>query len=338
MKFDAHVHLNCISEPFMKYVAAREMRVLSIITDIPDFPSITQQLATIKNIRNEYPGMVDFATTFSCRNWGKQGWQDASLDFIKRSIDDGAAGVKAWKNIGMSLRDDKGRYVLIDHPTFEPIFRYLEDNGILLLGHNGEPRNCWLPLQEMTVTSDQEYFTAHPEYHMYHHPEVPGYTAQLEARDRVLRRHPNLRFVGLHLASMEWSIEKVSTFLDEFPNAMVDLAERICHLQYQSIDNRQGVYDFFMRYQDRIIYGSDIIIDRSSSPGDLIPYVQGKYRMHDQFLRKEEWMTVPKVRGNFQGLGLPQEVIHKITLTNALATYASSEKQVYGKERKEQVR
>lgn len=329
MRFDAHVHLNCLNEPFMQYVVAQDMRLLSIITDIPDFPSVPEQLDLVKRLRDQFPGTIEFATTFSCQDWGKPGWLEASLDFIKKSLDDGAAGVKVWKNIGMSLRDEAGHYVLIDHPSFEPLFQYLEDHSILLLGHNGEPRNCWLPLEEMTVSSDRAYFSAHPEYHMYRHPEVPGYRAQLQARDQVLRRHPNLRFVGLHLASMEWNISRVSAFLDEFPNAKVDLAERICHLQYQTIENRQGVIDFLTRYQDRIIYGSDLIIDGNRPASEFIPFVREKYRLHEQYFREEAWMTVPKVAGKFQGLGLSEEVVSKIMGTNARATYAPAKKEVY---------
>lgn len=36
------------------------------------------------------------------------------------------------------------------------------------------------------------------------------------------------------------------------------MAERISHLQYQAIDNWQGVYDFLVKYQDQLIYGTDL--------------------------------------------------------------------------------
>ncbi len=36
----------------------------------------------------------------------------------------------------------------------------------------------------------------HPQYHMYRHPEFPSYDDQIRARDRMLDKHPGLRFIG----------------------------------------------------------------------------------------------------------------------------------------------
>lgn len=321
MRFDAHVHFNTLNEAFLNYGIENGMRFLSIVTDMPFFPSIKDQLTTILKIKKIYPDQIDFATTFSCNGWGGSNWLSKSLDNIDRSMNLGAVGVKVWKNIGMSLKDDKGNYVMIDHPSFEPIFQFLEDNDILLLGHNGEPKNCWLPTKDMTVESDKAYFMAHPEYHMYHHPKVPNYEAQLRARNNLLKRHPNLRFVGLHLASQEWDTNEVGAFLDQFPNAMVDLAERICHLQYQTIDHRKKIYDFFITYQDRIIYGSDIVVDNSLTDDVLIQHMNERYHNHRKYFTENEWMTVQKVHGKFKGLGLPVSVVDKVYSGNALKTY-----------------
>lgn len=321
MRFDAHVHFNTLNASFLNYGIENEMRFLSIVTEADSFPSIQDQLSTVLKLKKIYPDQIDFVTTFSCKDWGDSNWLSKSIDNINRSMDLGAVGVKVWKNIGMSLKDGKGNYVMIDHPSFEPIFQYLADNNVLLIGHNGEPKNCWLPTKEMTVESDKAYFMAHPEFHMYHHPEIPNYLAQLGARNNILKKHQNLRFVGLHLASQEWDTNEVGSFLDQFPNTMVDLAERICHLQYQTIDHWEKVYDFFITYQDRIIYGSDIIIDNSRSDNVLIQYMNERYRNHLKYFTENEWMSVQKVNGKFQGLGLPVSVVEKVYSTNALKTY-----------------
>ena len=59
---------------------------------------------------------------------------------------------------------------------------------------------------------------------------------QLAARDRMLDRIPGMRFVGVHLASLEWDVDRVAAFLDRYPNASVDLAARLVHLQRQAVD------------------------------------------------------------------------------------------------------
>ena len=46
--------------------------------------------------------------------------------------------------------------------------------------------------------------------------------------------HPALRFDAVHLASLEWDVDRVAAFLDRFPNADVDVAARLVHLEYQA--------------------------------------------------------------------------------------------------------
>ena len=144
-----------------------------------------------------------------------------------------------------------------DDPRLEPVIAQLERDHIVLLGHQAEPLNCWLPFEKMTVRSDREYFREHPQYYMYQHPEMPSHEVILAARDRMLRAHPALQFDAVHLASLEWDVDKVADFLDRFPNARVDIAARLVHLEYQAAQDPVKVRRFLMRYQDRILYGSD---------------------------------------------------------------------------------
>jgi predicted TIM-barrel fold metal-dependent hydrolase len=208
---------------------------------------------------------------------------------------------------------------MIDNPRFDSVIQFIIDQKKTVMGHLGEPKNCWLPLEQMTVNNDREYFKSHPEYHMYLHPEYPSYEDQIAARDRFLARHPDMRFVGAHLGSLEYDVDSLAKRLDRFPNMAVDMAERVCHLQYQTKTNRKKVRNFMIRYQDRLIYGSDLGMRPTSSPEEA------KARLHKRWV--EDWkyfttdkeMTVGEVDGEFKGLKLPKEVIDKIYYTNAIA-------------------
>ena len=320
-KIDAHVHFNTVRDPLFRYGKTNNFRFLSINTDMPFFPSLKEQEKCNLRLKERHEKRLNFVTSFSCDGWKEMDWQQRVIKKIKDSIAFGAIGVKVWKNIGMSLKDKAGNYVTIDHSSFDLIFNFLEKNDIVLLGHIGEPKNCWLPLNKMTVTSDRDYFSRNPEYHMYRHPECLGYEAHLNARDHRLRKHPRLRYVGLHLASQEWDTNEVARFLDKFPNAMVDLAERICHLQYQAITDWQKIHDFLIEYQDRIIYGTDCVDDNTLTDKQLVDHMDQRYRMHWKFFTGNELMSVPKVVGNFRGMGLPQKVVEKMYHLNAVNTY-----------------
>ncbi|ASV29189.1 amidohydrolase family protein [Maribacter cobaltidurans] len=321
MKIDAHVHYNTANSLLLEYGKLADIRYLSIITEVPEFPTIDEQLKIVAGLKKEFGTYLNFAITFPCTLWQSEKWPDNCLESIQRALEMGAVGVKVWKNIGMTLKDSNNRFVMIDHPTFEPVFKFLEDNDIVVLGHNGEPKNCWLPFDQMTVESDRSYFMKHPEYHMYLHPEVPDYEAQLSARDRLLKRHPKLRFVGLHLASLEWDVNEIAAWLDRFPLAMVDLAERIVHVQHQTVSAWQKVHDFFIEYQDRIIYGTDFIWAETHTKLELKEYLDERYQSDWNYFAGHGTMKVPEVDGSFRGLGLPSTVLDKIFNSNAKKTY-----------------
>jgi predicted TIM-barrel fold metal-dependent hydrolase len=173
----------------------------------------------------------------------------------------------------------------------------------------------------MTVTSDSNYFARNPQYHMFLHPDYPSYEDQINARDNLLVKNPELKFIGCHLGSLEWNVESLAKRLDKFPNMAVDMSARICHLQYQSAQDRKRVRDFCIKYQDRLLYGTDTGDSGNSEPDAF------KKRMHEtwledwKYLATEDEMTSEKFRGSFTGLKLPKEVVDKIYHENAVKWY-----------------
>jgi len=315
-KIDAHVHLHGRADRFMAQAIQDHMRILTINVDYPDFPPLADQQRDAVSLKLRYPGQAAFAGAFSVQNFQSPGWTEAALAQVGSALAQGAVGIKIWKNIGMSLKDPDGRYVMLDDPRLEPIFAKLERDHVVLLGHQAEPLNCWLPFDQMTVSSDRDYFREHPQYYMYRHPEMPSHDTILAARDRMLQAHPALRFDAVHLASLEWDVAKVADFLDRFPNANVDLAARLVHLEYQAAANPGKVRHFLIRYQDRVLYGSD----EAYGPEDVDP--KAVAAVHDgwvadwRFLATSTVLHSPDFAQSFVGMHLPRDVIDKIYRRN----------------------
>ncbi|MBS0581218.1 MAG: amidohydrolase family protein [Proteobacteria bacterium] len=320
-KIDAHVHLHGPSTLFMAQALRDNFRVLTINVDYPDFPPPAEQLKDAVSLREHYPGRVAFAGTFSVDGFPSAAWLEAAEASIENAREHGAVGIKIWKNIGMSLQDAPGHYVMLDDPHLEPVLALIESRHLVLLNHQAEPLNCWLPPERMTVRSDLEYFREHPQYYMYQHPEMPAHDAILAARDRALARHPHLKVDAVHLASLEWDVDKVADFLERFPDARVDVAARMVHLKYQAVQDRGRVRAFLVRYQDRILYGSD----EAYGPGDADP--QAVTEVHRDWLEDWRFLTggatlhSPDFAAPFKGLQLPRSVVDKIYRTNAEALF-----------------
>ncbi len=320
-KIDAHVHVNSTDPAFIDQAKADNFRLLTINTDYSDFPPVkTQQEIAVADLK-AYPERIAYASTFLMEGWDNPGWTEKTIRHLDSTFAEGAIAVKVWKNIGMAFRDKDSNLVMIDDPGFDPIFAHLQQKNIRLIGHQGEPKNCWLPIDQMTVNNDKGYFKHHPQYHMYLHPEMPSYEDQMAARDRMLEKNMNLKFMGAHLASLEWSVDEIAKFLDRFPNAVVDMAARMGQVQYQSQRDREKVRQFFIKYQDRILYATDETQEPDANSQEFKSGVHRRWLRDWKYLNTDSTMQVPELDDPFQGLALPRTVVKKIYFLNAVKAF-----------------
>lgn len=314
-KIDVHLHIETPSPRYVEFAAMHNFRIISPNVDAGT--PIEEQLGVASAHRRNYPDNFAFLGTFSVDSFGTPNFAQNVISQIDRTIGEGASGIKIWKNIGMTLTDDNGKYVMVDDPAFDPIFQYLSDRKITLMGHLGEPRNCWLPLEQMTDSGNYNYYKNHPEYHMYLHPEAPSYEDQINARDNVLKKFPHLSFVAAHIASLEWNLDEVAKRLDQYPSMSVDLSARIAHVQRQSIADYEKVRDFFIKYQDRILYGIDITIsDEGDRFDDISSGLLKKWKSDWAYLATDSTQVIRNISGEIKGLHLPAQVIDKIYYDN----------------------
>jgi predicted TIM-barrel fold metal-dependent hydrolase len=327
-KIDAHAHIMEFGqdgeELFTAMLERHNMKWLDICTFLlgeGGEKGYGQQVELAERLHGKYPDRVSWTTGLSLEGWNSPGWLPGSLEAIRDGFDKGAVAVKVWKDIGMTLKDPDSSFVMIDDPRFDPVFDYIESEGKTLVGHIGEPLNCWLPLDSMSTEGDRGYYEEFPQYHCYTLPEIPGYWEQIEARDRVLEKHPGLRFVGCHLGSLESDVDELAARLDRYPNFAVDMAGRIVHFQVQ---DRQKVREFIIKYQDRLLYGTDNLIGWSEANLDQqIEKIEKVYALDYRYFASDEIIEAPEVREGYQcqGLALPSGVLRKIYYENAFKWY-----------------
>lgn len=322
-KVDIHVHINTSDTALIDEAADDRFRLLTINVDYPDFPHLTEQRRVAHALIAAHPDRVAYAAAFSVQGWDAPGWQQHAIQELDSEFAHGAVAVKVWKYIGMGLRDAQGKLVMIDDPKFDPVFEFIRQRNKVLIGHQGEPRNCWLPVAQMSVNNDKEYFRDHPQYHMFLHPEMPTYEEQMAARDHMLDRNPQIKFMGAHLASLEWSVDRLAAFLDHYPNAVVDLAARMGQVQFQSNQDREKVRRFFVRYQDRLLYGTDTAQNVGDNSAELRRETHAVWLRDWRYLNTEQTFKVPELDAPVHGLGLPKDVIRKIYSANALRWYGN---------------
>ena len=326
-KLDAHVHINVLDSTFLEQARADNFEVMAINVDYPDFPKLADQRAAALAQVKADPARVHWATTFPVKGFEKKDWLATVNAQLAADAALGAKAVKIWKNVGMAEKDSSGKLIFLDNPAFSPVADEIQKLGLTLIGHQAEPYNCWLPLEQMSTDNDREYFKEHPQYHMYLHPEMPGYEDQIRARDNFVAAHPGLRFVGAHLGSLEYDVDRIAAFLDRFPNANVDMAARMSQVQYQSVRDYDKVRKFFIKYQDRLLYGTDLSLNPDEDQTDE-QKAEFKRSAHETWTQDWRYLATPEsqrvdmIKADVPGLALPRVVIDKVYYSNAVRAFA----------------
>lgn len=321
-KTDAHFHVYTAESSAMEQAEKDNFKLLVLNTNTSSCEHVVETQQWMQKLDERYTNKIAYSTTFCVDGWDEPAWTQNTINWLDQCFADGANSVKVWKNIGMKLHNKDGKLVMIDDPQFDAVFAHLAAKQIPVVAHMGEPKNCWLPLNEMTTKNDSSYYARQAQYHMFKHPEMPSYNEQMSARDHMLDKNPTLVFIGCHLASLEWSVDTLAEWLDKYPKAAVDLSGRMGQLFYQTCENREKVRTFFINYQDRILYGTDII-DGGGAKEKLFE------QMHKTWLRDWEYfctkneMTSDLIVGEFSGLQLPKEVVDKVFYQNAFKWYGS---------------
>lgn len=321
-KIDAHIHVDADDGAIENLAASDNFRLITLMVDHSDSAAVKEQFTHAIQSVKKFPGRIFYGAAFWFDTTGFRtpGWSDRIISQLKENISGGAISVKVWKNIGMVLRDREGKFIMIDDPGLDKVFDYIKSKNLPVSGHLGEPRNCWLPVDKMTVTSDKNYFTENPQYHMFLHPEYPSYEDQLRARDNLLKKNPDMIFVASHLASLEWNVDSLAAWFDRFPNAATDISARTCHLQVQSQKDRDRVRNFMIKYQDRLLYGTDVSY-RGTNAEEFTKDLHERWLADWKYFTSDDNMTAPEFSGEFKGLQLPREVVNKLYNDNAIKWY-----------------
>ncbi|MBZ5593130.1 MAG: amidohydrolase [Acidobacteriia bacterium] len=312
-RIDTHTHIHRRDPALLSLLEQADWRCLSICVSraIGDEASDLEEMirGTI-DVHQATKGRIAWATAFDARGFESRVFAGRVIASLQQSFGLGAVAVKIWKNIGMGIRAKSGEYLLPDHPALSPVFDAIEKAGRTLIAHLAEPDGAWLPLD--AHNPEVNYYTGHPEWHMYGRPGVPSKDAILAARDRVLARHPKLRLVGCHLGSDEEHLDLLAKRLDTFPNFAVDVAARV---RYFVSGDHTKAREFLLKYQDRVLYATDFTL----GPGDGEDAAKEFQQTHERdwkfFATRDELSYRNR---QVQGLGLPENVVRKIFRQNAV--------------------
>lgn len=135
-----------------------------------------------------------------------------------------------------------------DLPCWEPLWDYAEKTELPILWHVNDPETCWDPqnapkhIRMAGELYDDTFINNEVQYSQIF---------------RILERHPKLKIIFAHLFFMSAQLPRLSALLDKYPNIMVDITPGL-EIYVNLPQNIGEAKAFFEKYQDRVIYGTDI--------------------------------------------------------------------------------
>ena len=202
--------------------------------------------------------------------------------------------------------------ILIDDEYFDGLFAACEQDATPMIWHVADPSTFWdlqrIPerfLQRGWFYGDGTYMS---------HEEIYGQVY------RVLERHPRLKATFAHFFFLSENPGQLEKLFETYAGISIDITPG-AEMYGDFRENRDAWRDFFIRYADRIMLGTDT----SVNGGNMDRFYQ-RYEAVRDFLTTDREVTV--ITETCRGLALPPDICDKILCQNFEAAAGKTPKPV----------
>jgi predicted TIM-barrel fold metal-dependent hydrolase len=277
-----------------------------------------------------YPNRFLHHMLLDYSGWDRDDWSLRAAEQIEAGYRQGAAGLKEFKRLGLSLKDAGGKLIRIDDPKLDAVWQRCGELDMPVSIHVGDPKAFWLPYDKQNerwseLKDHRSWWFGDPAVH-------PPRMELLDALDRVIGRNPKTTFICVHFANNPEDLDWVDQALDRRPNMYADLAARIPELGRHPPEK---VHQLFVKHQDRILFATDFMVYNKlilGSGGDAdnptddeaVTFFMKNYRWLETADR--DWPHMTPIQGDWMisSINLPPTVCRKIYFDNARRIFARS--------------
>ncbi|MEP7059677.1 MAG: amidohydrolase family protein [Actinomycetota bacterium] len=265
--------------------------------------------ANLDRYDRAHPGRF---ATFAQLDWSEleagSGFGERLAAGVGESAARGARGLKVWKNLGLHLRDGRGKLLMPDDPRLAPVWAACAGAQIPVLIHTADPVAFFQPL---TARNERlEELLENPDWWFGNRRRFPRFERLMERFERLIAANPDTTFIGAHVAGNAEDLSWVSRMLKTYPNLHADIGARLAELGRQP----RAVAALFKQHPRRILLGTD-----------QFPPSARTYQVYARFLETADehfpYSTgEPPVQGRWavSGLGLPDTVLRRVYRDNAV--------------------
>jgi predicted TIM-barrel fold metal-dependent hydrolase len=231
------------------------------------------------------------------------------------------AGFDGLKLIEGKPTARKRLQIPLDAPEYEGMWAALEKLRMPIVCHVADPEEFWdlSKIPDWAVTRNWYYGDG----------AYPAKEALYAEIDNVLTRHPTLKLVLAHFYFLSADLERAARLLDAYPSVCLDITPG--GEMYNNFTRSHGdARAFFLRYQDRIVYGTDVST-RAIQHGGIEATSSYVYFVRTFLERSEPFTPPPAIPHWLEDdleaivpIELPQEALAKIYCGNFERLYGAS--------------
>ena len=232
------------------------------------------------------------------------GWAEKAITQLETDIAAGAVGVgEIGKGLGLSIKKADGSRLKIDDPALDPIWQACARLGVPVFIHTADPQEFFRPTIDLTNERWLE-LSLFPG-RRYPQDQFPGFDQLMTERNNLFRRNPKTTFIAAHMGWHANDLGRLGKLLSENPNVYTEVGAVLYDIGRQP----HAAHDFFVKYQDRILFGKD-----SFQPEEY-PYFWRVFETRDEYF---DYYRHYHAFWKLYGIDLPDSVLKKVYYQNAL--------------------
>jgi predicted TIM-barrel fold metal-dependent hydrolase len=231
------------------------------------------------------------------------GWAEGAIARLEADVAAGAVGVgEIGKQFGLSTRKADGTRLRIDDPELDPVWAACARLNLPVFIHTADPQEFW---EVIDYHNERWLELALFPNRRYPAESNPSFEQLMTERDNMLRRNPRTTFVIAHMGWHANDLGRLGVMLESMPNVYTEVGAVLYDIGRQPRVAR----DFFIRFQDRILFGKD-----SFQPSEY-PYYWRVFETRDDYF---DYYRDYHASWKLYGIDLPDDVLKKVYYKNAL--------------------
>ena len=231
------------------------------------------------------------------------GWAAKAVAQLEADVAAGAVGIgEIDKGLGLRYRKADGTRLQIDDPELQPVWEAAARLNLPVFIHTADPQEFWNPIDN---SNERWLELALFPGRRYPAEQNPAFETLMTERDNMLRRNPRTTFVIAHMGWHANDLPRLAKMMDAMPNVHTEIGAILYDIGRQP----RAAHDFFVKYQDRILFGKD-----SYQPVEY-PYYWRVLETRDDYF---DYYRDYHASWKLYGIDLPDAVLKKVYFGNAL--------------------